>query len=89
MQAVCSGLWELCPLGIVVPDPGRVGKRDRKKGVHLQFSSQYWESDSHTLLAARRASQNHLYIRFCEVGLVCLDLPKNQYGAGITVPLYS
>lgn len=35
LQTVCPGLWELCPVGIVVPDPGRGGERDRKKGVHL------------------------------------------------------
>lgn len=35
VEAVCSGLWELCPVGIV-PDPGRGWRRGRKKGVTFE-----------------------------------------------------
>lgn len=55
-QAVRFGLWELCPVGIVVSDPGRVGSRDRKNELHLGFSSQGWESDSHPPLAAKKGT---------------------------------
>lgn len=87
-QAVLSGLWELCPTSIVVSDPGRVGRRDRKNGLHLGFSSQGWESDSPPPLAARKKDTPEPSFYTLLRGWLSLDGPKSQCDAGITEALF-
>lgn len=53
----------------------------------MEFSSQYWESDSHPLLAATEEHPRTIFISASARLVVCLDLPKNQCAAGITKPL--